>query len=58
MKAADQAGRDSGDITCIYNVEVRLAERSLDEPLIVAGPAAFVIDRLRELVALGLAGST
>jgi alkanesulfonate monooxygenase SsuD/methylene tetrahydromethanopterin reductase-like flavin-dependent oxidoreductase (luciferase family) len=56
MKAANQAGRDPADITCIYNVEVRLAERPLDEPLTVVGPPEFVIDRLRELLALGFDG--
>jgi alkanesulfonate monooxygenase SsuD/methylene tetrahydromethanopterin reductase-like flavin-dependent oxidoreductase (luciferase family) len=53
LQAARDAGRDPGEITCAYNIDVRLTRRVVDDPSIVAGPAPFVIERLNEFVDLG-----
>jgi alkanesulfonate monooxygenase SsuD/methylene tetrahydromethanopterin reductase-like flavin-dependent oxidoreductase (luciferase family) len=53
LDAARDAGRDPAEITCAYNVGVRLDERADYEPDVVAGPAEAVVERLREFVALG-----
>ncbi len=53
LAAAREAERDGSEITCAYNVEVRIEERANDDPSLVSGPPAAVAERLREFVGLG-----
>ena len=56
LAAAGDAGRDPDEITCIYNVEVRLDERAEASPSMVAGPADAVIERLLRFLEIGFSG--
>ncbi len=53
LAAAREAGRDPAEITCAYNIEVRVDERSKGGPTLVAGPPEAVIERLQEFTKLG-----
>jgi alkanesulfonate monooxygenase SsuD/methylene tetrahydromethanopterin reductase-like flavin-dependent oxidoreductase (luciferase family) len=53
MAGARAAGRDPAEITCVYNVEVRLDEGAAEETDVVAGPPELIVARLREFAALG-----
>jgi alkanesulfonate monooxygenase SsuD/methylene tetrahydromethanopterin reductase-like flavin-dependent oxidoreductase (luciferase family) len=53
MNAARKAGRDPREITCVYNIEVRLDENTVGEPDLVAGSPEAIVTRLREFVRLG-----
>lgn len=53
LAAARAAGRDPAEITCVYNVEVRVDERAHGRPDLVAGPPEAVIARLWEFAGLG-----
>jgi alkanesulfonate monooxygenase SsuD/methylene tetrahydromethanopterin reductase-like flavin-dependent oxidoreductase (luciferase family) len=53
LAAAREAERDASEITCAYNVEVRIEERANGDPSLVSGPPAAVAERLREFVGLG-----
>lgn len=53
LKAATDAGRHPADITCAYNVEVRVDERGETEPSIVTGPPETVAERLSGFAELG-----
>jgi probable F420-dependent oxidoreductase len=53
LAAARDAGRDPGEITCAYNVPVRVADREPAAPPVVSGTAGAVAERLAGLVALG-----
>ena len=56
VEATRRAGRDPAEITCVYNVEVRVDESAAAAPDVVAGPAEAVVERLREFVGLGFSG--
>jgi alkanesulfonate monooxygenase SsuD/methylene tetrahydromethanopterin reductase-like flavin-dependent oxidoreductase (luciferase family) len=56
LKAAEDAGRDPSEITCIYNVEVRVDGRADAEPSVVSGTADAVAERLAGFLELGFAG--
>jgi alkanesulfonate monooxygenase SsuD/methylene tetrahydromethanopterin reductase-like flavin-dependent oxidoreductase (luciferase family) len=51
--AAEAAGRDPAEITCVYNVPVRVDERTQESPGAVAGPVEKVVDKLRDLFGVG-----
>jgi probable F420-dependent oxidoreductase len=53
LAAARAAGRDPGDLTCAYNLGVRIDERADPEPSLVAGAPDAVTERLRSFAALG-----
>jgi probable F420-dependent oxidoreductase len=53
LTAAREAGRDPEEITCVYNLDVRVDEGAEQEPSVVAGPPDAVVERLRELAAIG-----
>jgi probable F420-dependent oxidoreductase len=53
LSAARQAGRDPEEITCVYNVDVRVDERAELSPTVVSGSSEQVAERLLELVPLG-----
>lgn len=53
FEAARQAGRPTTDITCAYNVVVRVDERADADPSTVSGSPAAVIERLRGFLGLG-----
>lgn len=50
LAAAKKAGRDPDQITCVYNVEVRVDDRAPEQAEIVSGPAGRVVERLLEFV--------
>jgi probable F420-dependent oxidoreductase len=53
LAAARDAGRDPAQITCAYNLEIRVDDRPDTAPSVVAGPADAVVERLVGLVKLG-----
>jgi probable F420-dependent oxidoreductase len=53
LAAARQAGRDPGEITCAYNLEVRVDEHAGSRPSVVSGPPDAVTERLLGLLELG-----
>ena len=53
LAAARRAGRDPEEITCVYNVEVRVDERARAAPSVVAGPPDEVAGRLTEFLRSG-----
>jgi alkanesulfonate monooxygenase SsuD/methylene tetrahydromethanopterin reductase-like flavin-dependent oxidoreductase (luciferase family) len=53
LDAAREAGRDPDEITCVYNVEVRIDGASDDEPSVVSGSAEEVAERLAGFLGLG-----
>jgi alkanesulfonate monooxygenase SsuD/methylene tetrahydromethanopterin reductase-like flavin-dependent oxidoreductase (luciferase family) len=53
LAAARDAGRDPDQITCAYNLEIRVDDRPDTAPSVVAGPAEAVAERLVGLVKLG-----
>ena len=53
MAAAHAAGRDPDEITCAYNVQVRVEGRRAVRASIVSGPPGAVADRLGGFVGLG-----
>jgi probable F420-dependent oxidoreductase len=53
LEAARQAGRKPEDITCVYNIDVRVDEHADEPSSVVSGPADVVADRLRGLLGLG-----
>jgi alkanesulfonate monooxygenase SsuD/methylene tetrahydromethanopterin reductase-like flavin-dependent oxidoreductase (luciferase family) len=56
LEAARHAGRDPDEITCVYNIEVELRKEASRDESRVAGPPAFVAERLLGLVELGFSG--
>lgn len=50
--AAARAGRDPDDITCAYNMEIRIGEQR-EDPSIVSGSASHVTDQLLGFTKLG-----
>lgn len=54
LDAAREAGRDPAEITCAYNVEVRIgAKTEGDDPTVVAGTPEAIVERLNGFVELG-----
>jgi alkanesulfonate monooxygenase SsuD/methylene tetrahydromethanopterin reductase-like flavin-dependent oxidoreductase (luciferase family) len=53
LTAAQQAGREPEEITCAYNMEFRIDERSDQPPSVVTGSPEAVTDRLLSFVSLG-----
>jgi probable F420-dependent oxidoreductase len=53
LAAAQQAGRDPGELTCAYNLEVRLDEHAGARPSVVSGPPDAVTERLLGFLELG-----
>jgi alkanesulfonate monooxygenase SsuD/methylene tetrahydromethanopterin reductase-like flavin-dependent oxidoreductase (luciferase family) len=53
LTAARQAGRDPAEITCAYNIEVRVDERADGGEAVVAGAPQAVVSRLQSFVDLG-----
>jgi probable F420-dependent oxidoreductase len=53
LAAARAAGRDPDELTCAYNLSVRIDEHADPEPSVVAGAPAAVTERLQAFVELG-----
>ena len=53
IAAARDAGRDPAELTCVYNLQVRLGEAAPDDPDVVAGPPDAVVERLAQFAELG-----
>jgi probable F420-dependent oxidoreductase len=53
LAAARAAGREAGEITCCYNLEVRVDERAAAPPSVVSGAADAVAQRLLGFARLG-----
>ncbi|MDQ4004716.1 MAG: LLM class flavin-dependent oxidoreductase, partial [Actinomycetota bacterium] len=53
LSAAAEAGRNAADITCVYNLDVRVDERGESTPETVVGPPDAVVDQLARLAELG-----
>jgi probable F420-dependent oxidoreductase len=53
LAAAEAAGRDPAEVTCAYNVGVRVDERAGVRPAVVAGPPEAVAERLLGFLELG-----
>lgn len=53
LEAARGAGRRAEDITCVYNVAVRVDERADPQPSTVSGSPDAVVERLRGFLGLG-----
>jgi alkanesulfonate monooxygenase SsuD/methylene tetrahydromethanopterin reductase-like flavin-dependent oxidoreductase (luciferase family) len=53
LAAAEAAGRDPAEVTCAYNVGVRVDERAGARPAAVAGPPEAVAERLLGFLELG-----
>jgi probable F420-dependent oxidoreductase len=53
LSAAREAGRDSNEITCIYNIDVRVTDRADEDPSVVAGPPDAIAERLIGFLPLG-----
>jgi alkanesulfonate monooxygenase SsuD/methylene tetrahydromethanopterin reductase-like flavin-dependent oxidoreductase (luciferase family) len=53
MAAARAAGRRPDEITCAYNLEIRVDDRAEAEPSVVSGSAEAVTERLLGFAALG-----
>jgi alkanesulfonate monooxygenase SsuD/methylene tetrahydromethanopterin reductase-like flavin-dependent oxidoreductase (luciferase family) len=53
LRAAEESGRDPAEITCAYNVEVRVDERAASAPSLVAGSPQAVTERLAGFAELG-----
>jgi probable F420-dependent oxidoreductase len=53
LSAAREAGRDPEEITCIYNMDIRVDERVDPSPTVVSGPPDAVAERLMEFADLG-----
>jgi probable F420-dependent oxidoreductase len=53
MAAAREAGRDPGEITCAYNLEIRVDERASPRPTALSGAPGAVAEQLLSFVKLG-----
>jgi probable F420-dependent oxidoreductase len=53
LAAARDAGRDPNDITCTYNVVVRIEEPADPDPSVVSGPPDAVAEQLRSFARIG-----
>ncbi len=53
LEAARAAGRDPAEITCAYNLQIRLQSRPGSDPGVVSGPPDAVAERLLEFARMG-----
>jgi probable F420-dependent oxidoreductase len=53
LSAAAEAGRDPEDVTCVYNLDVRVDKGVESTPEMVAGPPGAVVDQLARFAELG-----
>lgn len=53
LTAAREAGREPGEITCVYNIDVRVDDRPASPPHVVSGPPDAVAARLLALLEIG-----
>ena len=53
LAAARRAGREAEEITCAYNVEIRVDEHADAPPSVVSGPPDAVVERLLGFLRLG-----
>lgn len=53
LAAARDAGRDPDEITCVYNMEIRVDERAEQSPSVVSGPPDAVAEQLVGFLRLG-----
>jgi probable F420-dependent oxidoreductase len=53
LSAARRAGRAPEDITCVYNIDIRVDRRTDEPPTVVSGSAEVVAERLRGFLELG-----
>ncbi len=53
LQAACEAGREPDEITCAYNMEIRVDEHPSPQPFVMSGPPAALVDRLLRFVELG-----
>jgi alkanesulfonate monooxygenase SsuD/methylene tetrahydromethanopterin reductase-like flavin-dependent oxidoreductase (luciferase family) len=53
LAAARQAGRQRGDITCVYNIEIRVDDRTNGDPSVVRGSPEVVAERLLGFLGIG-----
>jgi len=53
LASAREAGRDPGEITCVYNIDIRVDERAEEPPFVVSGPPGAVVERLLGFVDMG-----
>jgi probable F420-dependent oxidoreductase len=53
LSAAQGAGREPEEITCVYNIDIRADERADEPSTVVAGSPDAIIERLRGFLALG-----
>ena len=53
LKAASDAGRDPEEITCVYNLDIRIEENADVAPFVIAGSAEQLGERLAGFAELG-----
>ena len=53
LSAAREAGREPEDVTCVYNIDIRVDERADEPPTVVSGPPEIVARRLGGFLDLG-----
>ena len=53
VEAARGAGRDPAEIRCVYNLDIRVDDRAVDDPAVVAGPADQLVERVLGFRQLG-----
>jgi probable F420-dependent oxidoreductase len=56
LAAASQVGRDPDEITCVYNIEIRVGDSGDHEPSVVWGAPDAVVERLLGYLKLGFTG--
>jgi alkanesulfonate monooxygenase SsuD/methylene tetrahydromethanopterin reductase-like flavin-dependent oxidoreductase (luciferase family) len=53
LAAAKEAGREPDEITCVYNLDVRVEENADVEPYVIAGSAPELAERLAAFAGIG-----
>jgi probable F420-dependent oxidoreductase len=53
MRAAGEAGRDPAEITCVYNLDIRVEENADVEPYVIAGSPEQLAEQLSGFTKLG-----
>jgi alkanesulfonate monooxygenase SsuD/methylene tetrahydromethanopterin reductase-like flavin-dependent oxidoreductase (luciferase family) len=53
LAAAREAGREPEEITCAYNLEIRVDERAEPQPFVISGPPGAVAEELLGFVEIG-----
>ncbi len=56
LAGAAEAGRDPDQVTCVYNVPVRVTDRPESDPGLVSGRAEDIVERLGGFAELGFTG--